>query len=460
MIDGMSLSRSRGRTSLETQAAAIAGIAATHADRDTILAARDRVVSSPPFLSSRRARELFSTIVDLAVSGRTDELRERSLGCAVFNREPAYDTGTDAIVRVAASDVRKRLHLYYTQFPGDPVIFELPTGSYIPTIRIAPKSPLAPPSLPAPPPVAPTLQPLPPPASPRNLWRNLALATWLLVLIALAITAIYRASAPAAAQTATQKDPLGLPWSALLRGSQPISVIVPDSSMGSLRNLKPFPPSLEDFANKRFLNPDPSLSPALQSAWRGLAVGRNTSIVSARLAARVAALAVSHDKNFNVRSARELSLSDLQNASGLVLLGSSNANPWVILYEDQMAFRILTSPDSAQYPFIPNPAPGDPRDLGPGVPSGSTGPAWAVLALVSSLGGKGSVLIAAGTNTEGTEMAGDLALDPDKLAPILKGCGLNLSAPAPHFEILLRLDVTAGSRRNARVLATRCSPSP
>lgn len=455
----MPVSRTRGRTSLETQAAAIASIASAHSDRDSILAARDRVVTSPPFHSSRRARELFSTIVELAVSGRTGELKERSLGCSVFGREPAYDTGTDAIVRVAASDVRKRLQMYYAQVPGEPVVFELPPGSYIPSFRIGPKSTLPQPKSPAgelvvmaaPLPLAPLLpQAIPAHQTP---WKNLAIAGWVLCLVFMAAALSRRGSAP----SVLPKDSLGLPWSSLFRGPQPLSIIVADSSMGSLRNLRPFPPSLEDFANKGFLAPDPALPPALRDAWRGLAAGRHTSIASARLAARIAALAAVREKPFAIRSARDILLGDLQNASSLVFLGSSSANPWVLMYEDQMAFQILTAPDGAQFPSIRKPAPGDPRDLGASVRSGATGPAYAILALIPSLGGKGSVLIAEGTNMEGTEMAGELALDGDKLAPILRGCGVAISDPVARFEILLRLDVTAGSRRNAGVLATRCS---
>jgi hypothetical protein len=57
----------------------------------------------------------------------------------VFGRSPSYDTGEDAIVRVTASDVRKRLLQHYDR-NGSASEFRinLPLGSYIPEIIYEP----------------------------------------------------------------------------------------------------------------------------------------------------------------------------------------------------------------------------------------------------------------------------------------------------------------------------------
>ena len=58
------------------------------------------------------------------------------IGIEVFGRSPSYSTGDDSAVRVAASQLRKRLTLYFTGTGAlDPVRIEVPTGTYVPRFR-------------------------------------------------------------------------------------------------------------------------------------------------------------------------------------------------------------------------------------------------------------------------------------------------------------------------------------
>src|SRR5882757_657699 len=90
------------------------------------------IIESTAFRGSRRSQEFLQFIVDRALDGHFDELKERSLGVELFGREPSYDTGEDSIVRVTACDVRKRLAQFYSESSVDPgVRVELHPGSYI-----------------------------------------------------------------------------------------------------------------------------------------------------------------------------------------------------------------------------------------------------------------------------------------------------------------------------------------
>jgi hypothetical protein len=84
--------------------------AATPALRDHLR----ELVGSPDFKGSKRSQQFLQHIVEKALAGHGDELKERSLGVDLFGRDPSYDTGEDAIVRVTASDVRKRLSQFYS----------------------------------------------------------------------------------------------------------------------------------------------------------------------------------------------------------------------------------------------------------------------------------------------------------------------------------------------------------
>ena len=92
----------------------------------------DIILASDEFSSSRRASELLQHFVERALTGDTARLKERLLGVDIFHRRSDYNTSTDAIVRVTANDVRRRLAQFYSRHPVQPVRISLPLGSYVP----------------------------------------------------------------------------------------------------------------------------------------------------------------------------------------------------------------------------------------------------------------------------------------------------------------------------------------
>ena len=71
-------------------------------------------------------------MVERSLSGEYSEIKERMFGICIFDRDANYDTSSDSIVRVTATDVRKRLLRYYEAAPASALRIELPPGSYIP----------------------------------------------------------------------------------------------------------------------------------------------------------------------------------------------------------------------------------------------------------------------------------------------------------------------------------------
>jgi hypothetical protein len=95
----------------------------------------DRILASEFFKSSARCREFLKYVVDVKCSETPEPLKERTIGITIFGRSPDYDTGTDAIVRVKANDLRRRLAQYnLSADPQRPVAIELTPGSYEPMI--------------------------------------------------------------------------------------------------------------------------------------------------------------------------------------------------------------------------------------------------------------------------------------------------------------------------------------
>jgi len=108
------------------------------------------ILRSPAFRGSPRSLAFLRFVVEEALAGRRDLLKERTVGAAVLGKTPGYDTGADCGVRVRANDVRKRLAAHYdAESPKAGIRIELPRGSYAPKfVAVAAQSA---PSLAAPP---------------------------------------------------------------------------------------------------------------------------------------------------------------------------------------------------------------------------------------------------------------------------------------------------------------------
>ena len=91
------------------------------------------VVASQAFAGSKRAQDFLLLIVEHALARRFDNLRERMIGAEMFGRPIGYDTANDAVVRVKATEVRKKLAQYYlSERRSSAVRIEIPSGSYVP----------------------------------------------------------------------------------------------------------------------------------------------------------------------------------------------------------------------------------------------------------------------------------------------------------------------------------------
>jgi len=94
------------------------------------------VIASRAFAGSKRAQDFLQLIVEHALAGRFDSLRERMIGAEMFGRPIDYDTANDAVVRVKATEVRRKLAQYYQESGKKPAVrIELPIGSYVPKFQ-------------------------------------------------------------------------------------------------------------------------------------------------------------------------------------------------------------------------------------------------------------------------------------------------------------------------------------
>ena len=70
------------------------------------------------------------------LQGKADRIKAYTIGIEVLRRDTKFDPQLDPIVRVEATRLRRTIERYYTGAGADdPVIIDLPRGSYVPTFR-------------------------------------------------------------------------------------------------------------------------------------------------------------------------------------------------------------------------------------------------------------------------------------------------------------------------------------
>jgi Tol biopolymer transport system component len=105
---------------------------------DTAKAQLARILASEIFAKAPVLRRLLVFLVHRTLEGGAAELKEYSIGVDVFDRGVEFDPRVDTIVRAEARRLRSKLVEYY-RGPGqtDPILIDVPKGSYAATFRFA-----------------------------------------------------------------------------------------------------------------------------------------------------------------------------------------------------------------------------------------------------------------------------------------------------------------------------------
>jgi len=111
---------------------------ASEATATQVRAQRDRILASKGFSGSGRQSAFLEYVVNEALEGRADRLKEFTLGIEVFEKDESFDPSVDSIVRVEATRLRSKLSEYYVgEGQGDPVRIGIPKGHYVPVFLLA-----------------------------------------------------------------------------------------------------------------------------------------------------------------------------------------------------------------------------------------------------------------------------------------------------------------------------------
>jgi adenylate cyclase len=148
---------------------------------DEIRLQLDRLLASAGFANADRMSGFLRYVVERAIAGESDQVKEYVIGVAVFGRDEQYDPRLDSIVRVEARRLRTKLDEYYAgSGRHDPIVIEMRRGAYVPAFSRRATVPVPEPAA-RPAPAGPARQTRWPPGL-------VALGAALLVVLPLAVT--------------------------------------------------------------------------------------------------------------------------------------------------------------------------------------------------------------------------------------------------------------------------------
>jgi hypothetical protein len=402
-------------------------------DRDDIDRQVERILQHPLFHQSKRLPIFLRYIVDTSLNQNGQgSTKERTVGVEVFGRKPDYDNNSDPIVRVTATELRKKLaQYYYEDGHSDEIRIELPPGSYLPRFRRSLKEDAAAagqaeiaesvsPEI-----VLATVEtPLDiiedPPATqvisrrPAKAWRLIAavLCGLLIVVASLLIQRIWK----------QPHSPLDKFWSELAANSNRVFIVMP--VIGS-DNIK------ETDAQKRSISVSPNLS-----------------LEDTDIAARIASQLERHGGDFQFVSSSEVALDQLQTGPS-VLIGALD-NAWTMRLTRNLPFVFEEASDHRTGRIVDTSSAGTKSwmvDID--MPHKRIAHDYGIVARYTvQLTGK-PVVVIAGISSQGTQAAGNLLTSPEFESI------RSIAETGRNFEVVIEAEAVDGHAGRPQVVASK-----
>ncbi len=393
-----------------------------HAEREAIRQQLERMLANPLFKYSKRYPNLLRYVVEQTLDGRTGELKERSLGVAVFGREPDYDTNVDPVVRATAGEIRKRIAQYYHE-PGHAteVRIDLSPRSYIPEFEIP--SPVQPPAAAAVPQAAPAATR---PAILR--WRALAVAAAIGLLVAAIVWL---------RPWATQSD-LGRFWKPVLDSSNTVLLCI------GQREFLGSSPEPGQVAQTDLPSAPSGPITLFQLYYMG---SQNLSLPDVSTIGRLTGLLQTKGKTFHVRGQLSTDFAALQD--GPVVLVGAFDNDWTMRLTGPMRFSFERDHDTFWIKDRQNPSSRD-RAVNYRTPYLSLTEDYALISRTLDPTTARMVVVVGGLTGYGTIAAGEFLTDPAYLEAMAKGAPRGWERK--NIQLVLATRVIHGASGPPRIL--------
>jgi hypothetical protein len=381
-------------------------------DEAKIRATLDRVLASPAFRKSEQCCKFLRYVVE----HHGEPLKERQIGVDVFGRAANYDTAEDPVVRVRATEVRKRLAQYASDSaPAGDVRFEIPAGAY----HVEFHWPVA---------IGEISRSL------RWQWRVAILAV---VLAVAAFGWWFRQGV----------GPIDRFWAPAVESGKPVLIYCGQPVVYFLsRDVHEKYPPADRQRGSYVLKLDPDA--VLHGRDIIPVTGQFVGIGNSHTAALLAVLLAQKRKAVELRYADDLSFGDLR-ASPSVLIGAFS-NLYTLEMQDRLRF-VFEQENGARR--IRDRSDGRTWSLANLAPDGGTPEDYAVVSRLFESGTGQLLITAAGITQYGTRAAGEFLTSPALIAQAV----LRTHADWPHrnFQVLLHTTIYRGSPAAPEIVAVQ-----
>jgi hypothetical protein len=413
----------------------------------------DRVASSSQFARSARLRDFLLYVGNESLKDGIPEIHEQEIGVRVFGRSPSYDRSQDNIVRVNATELRKRIDTYFFSGEGvdEPWIFSIPKGSYGPVFRcreVAEPRPLAI----APEPVVPIPVTVEVMTSTRKSPVGWIAATTVLALMGCFL--LWQNRSLRKSENFWDQEPtVASFWTDLVKAAPQTDIVLPDASVMMSEEMLGREVSLNDYLERNFI---PKIKDGEISSDRRQALQTifdHSLVIMGDFQAAQQVLALTPiASSLRLTSAFPYNVDSIR-THNVILIGGKKANPWVGLIDGQMNFSLdYDQKQTGGKVTNRHPVQGE---LPAYVPEGHTkaSTTYSVLAYLPNPGGTGRVLLLAGADSNATDAAAKFITSEDGLRSLKQQ--FHSGEKFPYFEVLLKISRLGGASFSTEPLAYR-----
>lgn len=408
--------------------------------------ALERLLASRTFERSHRLQVLLKFITDALVDGRVEDIKEQTIGCAVFGRSPGYNQSEDNIVRVTARQLRVKIEEYYrNEGTRDEWLVQIPRGTYVPLFL--PRNSLqehgSVSSLPADSTPSPEIRQAPV----RRLW------LWCLIGLCCALTV---AVALLASDLARVRENGPVTILELLRpvSGRRLNVVASDATLQLYWHLTGKDVPLAEYATRNYLSPD-NLPPEIaykSGAWTYLNIAKPLDYSTFAVLSQL--LPALPKDQVSIRHASQLTARDFVQDNA-ILISSAAANPWVQLFEEKLNFQIRRMPDTQQVIVNRDPRAGEAASYATTNLGSGSFVAYCRLALIPNLSGTGRILLISGPSGVSMEAAASFLTNPATARRLQERFQVKTIQEIRSFEMVLRVVTREGVSESTEIVSYR-----
>src|SRR5437588_2483993 len=410
-------------------------------EKEQYLAQIERLVNSPVLHGSDSLCKLLRYLAEHELAHPGAHPKEYQIATEVFGRRADFDPQSDSTIRVQAGRLRLKLAEYYSSAGAeDPIVVELPKGSYALSFHHRVPGTAHPPS-------GPYYEKTSQRTTERRSIRALAVLSILLaaavgVIVSLVVTRnSTRRELPAGNEAAPAA--FRVFWKNFLSGSQETWVIFSNGAFVGRPEI-----------GMRYFDPLRDSRNVILDHYTGVG-----EVLAVHELDRVFGLL---RRPLRVKRGSLFSLDDAKN-NDLIFVGSPAENLTLreIPSTQEFVFQGVTAGISQGNVKIVNmhPQPGEPREFLSTPPAEALTEDYSVIAFKRGLDPAHSLLILAGTTTIGTQAAVEYVCQQNSLEELLQRLSVSNSGELKPFEAVIRVKVARGVPVGPELVALRKEPT-